>query len=117
VCRQLLRSGVETIAVIAKDKHTFEKWQEEHQFYNTNKIYWRYISDESLTIGIKFTMLFLVEDFWKNPKLGELSTLIHKSLKQYGNEDRTFSTVKESNYNRKTTKGRLIPTHLRYTNN
>ena len=92
VCKQLLRSGVETIAIIAKDKCTFEKWQEEHQFYNTNKIHWRYIYEGSLTTGIKFTMLFLVEDFWNNPKLSELSMLVHKNMIRYGNRGRTFSS-------------------------
>ena len=91
VCKQLLRNQAETIAVISKDRSTFENWQEEHQFYNTNKIHWRYIYEGSLTIGIKFTMLFLVEDFWRNPKLGELSMIVHKNMIRYANRGRTFS--------------------------
>lgn len=91
-CKQLLIREIETIAVISKDRSTFENWQEEHQFYNTNKIQWRYIYEGGLTIGIKFTMLFLVEDFWNNPKLGELSMLVHKNMIRYGNRGRTFNT-------------------------
>lgn len=88
--KQLVIRRIETIAVISKDKYTFERWQEEHQFYNTNKIHWRYIYEGSLTIGIKFTVLFLVEDFWNNPKLGKLSMLVHKNMIRYGNKGRTF---------------------------
>lgn len=90
--KQLLRSEIETIAVISKDLYTFNRWQEEHQFYNTNKIDWRYIYEGSLTIGIKFTVLFLVEDYWNNPKLGALSMLVHKNMIRYGNRGRTFRT-------------------------
>ena len=90
--KELLRRGVETIAVISKDKHTFDRWQKEHQFYNTHKIHWRYISDGSLTIGIIFTALFLVEGYRNNQKLGELSMLVHKNMIQYGNRGNTFKS-------------------------
>lgn len=88
--KQLLREGIETIAVISKDEDTFKKWQEEHQFYNTDKLQWRYIYEGSLTIGIRFTTLFLVEDYWNNPKLGKLSMLVHKNMIRYNNKGRTF---------------------------
>lgn len=92
VCKQLVLRRIETIAVIAKDKRTFEKWQEEHQFYNTNKTHWRYIYEGSLTIGIKYTMLLLIGDYWNNPKLGELTMLVHKNMIRYGNRGRTFTS-------------------------
>lgn len=90
MCKQLLRDRWETIAVIAKDERTFEIWREEHQFYDTNKTQWRYIYESSLTLGIKLTTLFLVGDFWSNPKLGELSLSVHRNMIRYHNRGRTF---------------------------
>lgn len=88
--RKLLRSEPELIAVIAKDKRTFDIWQKQNDFYDTKNIKWRYIQGKYSILGMKFTMLFLIEDFWRTPNFGKLTRLVHENME---NKMRTFSTL------------------------
>ena len=70
--RQLLRQEPELIAVIAKNEKVFKRWQKVHDFYDTPNIKWRYIRGSYSIMGIRFTMVFLIDDWYKlksHPKL------------------------------------------------
>ena len=98
--RQLLRQEPEVIAVIARTEAVFKQWQREHDFYDMPNIKWRYIRGEYSIIGIKFTMIFLIEDFWRTPQFGKLTRLLHRNMNQYGfGKHRTFSTLEGVKHN------------------
>lgn len=90
--RQLLRQDPEVIAVFAKNEDVWKQWQKENDFYDTNKIKWRYIRGRYSIMGIKFTMMFLVKDWYRAKESGKLTRLVHSIMFNSGYGVRTFST-------------------------
>ena len=87
--RQLLRQEPEVIAVVAKNEGVFKRWQRENDFHDTPNIRWRYIRGKYSIIGIRFTMIFLIEDWYRLRGCGELVTLVYRTMDDMC---RTFST-------------------------
>lgn len=90
--RQLLRQEPEVIAVIAKNEETFKQWQKEKDFYDTDSIKWRYIRGRHSIIGIKFTMIFLIKDWYRCEDAGKLVELIQREMDKTVGRMRTFTT-------------------------
>lgn len=98
--RQLLRQEPEVIACVAKDFQTFYNWLKENDFHDTNTIRWVRICEPHQIRGMKFTMLFLIEDFWRMPDFGRITRLIHENIDRYGlGKMRTFSTLEGVKHN------------------
>lgn len=94
--RQLLRQEPEVIAVIAKHEGIFKRWQKENDFYDLPGIKWRYIRGKYSIVGIKFTMMFLLEDWYRQQGVGKLVELVHRQLDRYGiSRFKTFTTEEE----------------------
>ncbi len=90
--RQLLRQEPEVIAVIAKNESVFKRWQRENDFYDTPNIKWRYIKGKYSIIGIRFTMLFLIDDWYRCINAGKLVELVHRIMDRDVGRMRTFTT-------------------------
>ena len=98
--RQLLRQEPEVIAAMARTEDVWRAWQKENDFYDIPNIKWRYIRGEYSIIGIKFTMIFLIEDFWRTPDFGKLTRLLKQNVDRYGlGKHRTFSTLEGIKHN------------------
>ena len=98
--RNLLRPEPEVIAAVAKDYQTFYRWRKENDFSDTDNIRWWYIGESHQIKGMKFTMLFLIEDFWRMPNFGRITSLIHMNMERYGiKRVRTFSTMEGIKHN------------------
>ncbi len=92
--RQLLRQEPEVIAVIARTEYVWRAWQKEHDFYDTDKIKWKYVYGKYSIMGIRFTALFLVGNYWTTKDFGLLSRLVQENIERYGGKKiRTFSTA------------------------
>ena len=110
--RQLLRQEPEVIAVVAKHEGIFKRWQKENDFHDLPGIKWRYIRGKYSIIGIKFTMLWLIGDWYRRDNAGRLTTLIAENI---GSAVRTFGTEEEwkDGYKyRQTATGGNLPYHL-----
>ena len=110
--RQLLRQEPEVIAVVAKHEGIFKRWQKENDFYDLPGIKWRYIRGKYSMMGIKFTMIFLLEDWYRRDGCGELVTLVYRTM---DNMYRTFTTeeMQTGRYKyRQTATGGSLPYHL-----
>ncbi len=90
--RQMLRPEPEVIAVVAKNEVRFLQWQKDNNFYDTNTIKWRYIRGKYSIIGIRFTMLFLIKDWYKQDGVGKLVELVHRNMDKNVGRMRTFTT-------------------------
>lgn len=102
--RKLLRPEPEVIACVAKDFQTYYEWLRENDFHDIKNIKWIYVDAIYKICGVKFTMLFLIEDFWRMPDFGLITRHIHQNMEQYGiKRVRTFSTLEgvEHNFERR----------------
>lgn len=90
--RQLLRQEPEVIAVMARNEVRFLQWQRENDFHNTDNIKWQYIRGKYSIMGIRFTMLFLIDDWYRGIDAGNLVELVHRNLDRDVGRMRTFTT-------------------------
>ncbi len=91
--RQLLRQEPEVIAVIAQNEDIFKRWQNENDFYDLPSIKWRYIRGRHSVMGMQFTMLLLIDDWYRLDGVGKLIELVQRQLDRgLVSRARTFTT-------------------------